>query len=102
MWSEWWTIVRDDRFFIVARVNGGFEDFDLLLRELGALESANQFFCLSRKHGTTHYLDPTALFRVIYGIFKKHAGYKLGGETSVAIHSINAVHAASLHVHPHR
>ena len=45
--------VADDILFAISHVNRRLEDFHLLLSELGALHSSNEFLGLSREHGTT-------------------------------------------------
>lgn len=43
-------VVRYDLFFRIACVNGRFEYFYTLFGEFSALQTADQFFCLTGEH----------------------------------------------------
>ena len=62
-------IVRDHLDVAVAFVEGGLEDGDLLVGELGAAKAPDQFFCLAGEHRTADDFDVAGMFYVFYEHF---------------------------------
>lgn len=54
--------VGDDMFFVVADVDGGFEDLDLLFGKEGAASAADELFRFSGVHAAADNDELTALF----------------------------------------
>ena len=52
-------IVRNNVHDIVTGIYGGIEYFHLQVRDLGALQAADQLFGLSAEHGAAHHFDPS-------------------------------------------
>ena len=61
-------VVGDDLDIRVPDIDGGLEDGDLQISELGPLEPADKFFRLSGKHRAANHLDAARSFVV----FRKH------------------------------
>ena len=58
-------VVRDDFDVGIPVVDGGLEDDDLLLGELGAFEAAEEFFGLAGEHGAADHLDAAGFFVIL-------------------------------------